>query len=85
MGADHFGTHANIRMYKEMPQMAEGTIKKLCDKGFGFITTGSKQDVFFHCTNVECVDFTDLYVGQKVIFTEGQGPKGPCAGNVRPA
>ena len=28
--------------------MAEGTIKKLTDKGFGFIKTGSDKDLFFH-------------------------------------
>jgi len=29
------------------------------------------------------VAFDDLYEGQKVSFTEGQGPKGPCAENVK--
>jgi len=28
--------------------MAEGTIKKLTDKGFGFINTGGAKDLFFH-------------------------------------
>ena len=28
--------------------MAEGTIKKLTDKGFGFINTGGEKDLFFH-------------------------------------
>ena len=28
--------------------MAEGTIKKLTDKGFGFINTGKAKDLFFH-------------------------------------
>ena len=65
--------------------MAEGVIKKVTDKGFGFIDTGNGKDMFFHLSNLEGVRFEDLYEGQKVTFTEGQGPKGPRAENVRPA
>jgi CspA family cold shock protein len=65
-------------------QMAEGTIKKLTDKGFGFIKTGSEKDLFFHSSSVQGVSFDDLHEGQKVSYTEGRGPKGPCAENVKP-
>ncbi len=65
--------------------MAEGTIKKLTDKGFGFIDIGGGQDMFFHMSNLEGVAFDDLQEGQSVTFTEGRGPKGPRAENVRPA
>lgn len=65
--------------------MAEGTIKKLTDKGFGFINTGGSKDLFFHSKSLQGVSFDDLYEGQKVTYTEGSGPKGPCAENVRPA
>jgi len=65
--------------------MAEGTIKKLTDKGFGFINTGGSKDLFFHSKNLQGVSFDDLYEGQKVTYNEGHGPKGPCAENVRPA
>ena len=64
--------------------MAEGTIKKLTDKGFGFISTGQPKDLFFHASAVQGVAFSDLREGQKVSFTEGRGPKGPCAENVKP-
>ena len=64
--------------------MAEGTIKRLTDRGFGFIDTGGSKDLFFHSKNVEGVGFDDLSEGQSVSFTEGQGPKGPCAENVKP-
>jgi cold shock protein len=64
--------------------MAEGTIKRLTDKGFGFISNESGKDLFFHMSTVEGVRFEDLREGQKVSFTEGQGPKGPRAENVRP-
>lgn len=65
--------------------MAEGTIKKITDKGFGFIDTGAGKDLFFHMSNVEGVQFDDLHEGQSVTFNEGQGPKGPRAENVTPA
>jgi CspA family cold shock protein len=64
--------------------MAEGTIKKLTDKGFGFISTGGAKDLFFHAKALQGVRFEELHEGQKVTYTEGQGPKGPCAENVTP-
>ena len=64
--------------------MAEGTIKRLTDRGFGFIDTGTNQDMFFHSSNVEGVRYDDLREGQRVSYTEGQGPKGPRAENVTP-
>ena len=64
--------------------MAEGTIKKITDKGFGFIETGRGGDLFFHMSNVEGVRFDDLREGQRVSYNEGRGPKGPRAENVRP-
>ena len=64
--------------------MAEGTIKKLIAKGFGFINTGKEKDLFFHSSAVQGVRFEELHEGQKVSYTEGQSPKGPCAENVTP-
>jgi CspA family cold shock protein len=64
--------------------MAEGTIKRLTDKGFGFIATGTGKDLFFHMSAVEGVRFEELSEGQRVSFNEGQGPKGPRAENVKP-
>jgi cold shock protein len=66
-------------------QMAEGSIKKLTDKGFGFINTGTGKDLFFHSSTVQGVSFNELREGQQVTYTEGRGPKGPCAENVKPA
>lgn len=64
--------------------MPEGTIKKLTDRGFGFINTGGSKDLFFHSKSLQGVSYEELREGQKVTFTEGQGPKGPCAENVKP-
>ena len=63
--------------------MSEGTIKRLTDRGFGFIATGTGTDMFFHMSAVEGVRFEDLREGQKVSYHEGRGPKGPRAENVR--
>lgn len=64
--------------------MQEGTIKRITDKGFGFISQpGSDNDMFFHSSAVEGVHFNDLREGQKVSYTVGQGPKGPRAENVQ--
>jgi CspA family cold shock protein len=64
--------------------MAEGTIKKLTDRGFGFIKTGSDEDIYFHSSSLQGVSFEELREGQKVSYTEGQSPKGPRAENVKP-
>ena len=64
--------------------MAEGTIKRLTDKGFGFIDIGGGEDIFFHSSSVQGVSYDALHEGQKVTFTEGRGPKGPRAENVTP-
>ena len=63
--------------FLEVGVMAEGTIKRLTDKGFGFIDAGTGQDMFFHMSNLEGVTFEELREGQRVSFTEGQGPFGP--------
>ena len=65
--------------------MAEGTIKRLTDKGFGFIDTGDGKDVFFHSSALEGIRYEELREGQRVTFNVGEGPKGPRAENVKPA
>ncbi|MEO8494816.1 MAG: cold shock domain-containing protein [Planctomycetota bacterium] len=63
--------------------MAEGKIKRLMDKGFGFIDTGTDKDLFFHNSALEGVSFEELREGERVSYTAGRGPKGPCAENVK--
>jgi CspA family cold shock protein len=63
--------------------VSQGTIKKLTDKGFGFIE-GERGDIFFHSSAVQGeTNFDNLREGQQVEYTEGQGPKGPRAENVK--
>ena len=71
-------------LFRIEKKMAEGTIKKKTDKGFGFIDIGGGEDMFFHSSNCEGCSYDDLQEGQQVSFTEGQGPKGPRAENVKP-
>lgn len=63
--------------------MAEGTIKRITAKGFGFIEDGTGKDMFFHSSAVEGTTYDALREGQKVSYNVGQGPKGPRAENVR--
>lgn len=62
-----------------------GTIKRITDKGFGFIAAPDGTEYFFHQSACGSVRFDDLREGQTVSFTVGQGPKGPRAENVNPA
>ena len=65
--------------------MAQGTIKRLTDRGFGFIATDEGKELFFHMSAVEGVSFDELREGQTVSFNPGEGPKGPRAEEVKPA
>lgn len=70
---------------KNRQNMSEGKIKRITDRGFGFIETsdGGDEDMFFHMSSCSGVEFDDLTEGQRVVFEVGQGPKGPRAENVR--
>lgn len=66
--------------------MAKGTIKKLIDRGFGFITPeGSDKDLFFHSKELVGVEFNDLKEGDQVEFEVSESPKGPNATQVKRA
>lgn len=63
-----------------------GTIARITDRGFGFITPAEgEKDVFFHAQSVVDVHFDDLKEGDKVSFDIEEGPKGPSAANVQKA
>jgi CspA family cold shock protein len=64
--------------------MPKGTIRRLMERGFGFIKTEDETDLFFHRNNLEGVEFNDLSEGQEVEFEKGQGRDGrPEAVKVR--
>lgn len=60
--------------------MQEGTIARLTDKGFGFISIeGQEKDLFFHMNELQNAKFDELREGDKVSFEVGESPKGPNA------
>ncbi|MFA6447290.1 MAG: cold shock domain-containing protein [Patescibacteria group bacterium] len=61
-----------------------GVIKKLTDRGFGFIgAEGQAKDLFFHSRSLVDVTFDELREGDNVTFEVEQGEKGPAAVNVK--
>ncbi|MEK7115986.1 MAG: cold shock domain-containing protein [Patescibacteria group bacterium] len=61
-----------------------GTIKKLTDRGFGFIgAQGQEKDLFFHGKSLVGVQYDELREGDAVTFDVENGEKGPAAVNVK--
>ncbi len=64
--------------------MQTGTIKRLTDKGFGFIEQeGSDKDVFFHASALVNEDYNNLREGDVLEFEVEQNDKGLTAINVQ--
>ena len=63
-----------------------GTIQRLTDKGFGFISQeGQEKDLFFHSSALVDVTFDELREGDAVSFDVEDSDKGPRATNVQRA
>lgn len=62
----------------------KGVIKRINEKGFGFITTeeGGK-DLFFHANDCSDGNFKEMQEGNAVTFEVGDSPKGPRATGVK--
>ena len=64
--------------------MPKGTIRRLMERGFGFIKTEDETDLFFHRNDLEGVEFNSLSEGQEVEYEKSQGRDGrPAAVKVR--
>ncbi len=64
--------------------MPQSTIRRLMDRGYGFIKTEQEEELFFHSTSLEGVEFNSLREGQEVEFEKGQGRDGrPAAVKVK--
>lgn len=60
--------------------MQEGTIARLTDKGFGFISReGQEKDLFFHSNELVNVKYDELREGDRLSFEVADSPKGPNA------
>ena len=58
----------------------KGTIARLTDRGFGFITPeGASKDVFFHAKELVGITFDELKEGDTVSFEISDTPKGQSA------
>jgi CspA family cold shock protein len=63
-----------------------GVIKKLTDKGYGFITVeGEDKDLFFHSKALIGAEYSELREGDNVTFDKESSPKGMNAVNVKRA
>ncbi|MEA3346848.1 MAG: cold shock domain-containing protein [Candidatus Auribacterota bacterium] len=63
--------------------MTKGTVKWFSNqKGYGFVTSESGQDVFVHHSVIQGDGYKSLEEGQQVEFEVQQGPKGEQATNV---
>ena len=81
-GRDSRLWHTTIHHKDTINETTNGTIKRITDKGFDFITTLEGTEYFFHQSGCTGTRFDDLREGQAVSFTVGEGPKGPRAENV---
>lgn len=63
--------------------MESGKIKRLTDRGFGFIEATDGNEVFFHRSECQSVEFSSLKEGQEVTFDRESTEKGPRAHNIR--
>ena len=58
-------------------KMEKGTISRLTDRGFGFISReGEEKDLFFHSNELQGVQYNDLKEGDQVEFEVTEGQKG---------
>jgi CspA family cold shock protein len=65
--------------------MAQGTVKFFnAEKGYGFISRESGDDVFVHFSNIVGDGYKTLNEGQRVEFEVARGKKGDEAQSVRP-
>jgi CspA family cold shock protein len=62
----------------------QGTVKRLTDRGFGFLTVeGYDKDIFFHASSLVDVEFNDLREGDAITCEVVETDKGLNATDVK--
>ncbi len=70
-------------LVRRLVVMAKGRVKWFnANKGYGFISQESGEDVFVHFSAIQGDGFKTLNEGQEVEFEITNGTKGPQASNV---
>lgn len=59
-----------------------GRVKRITDKGFGFLIGDDGKEYFFHQTALKNVKFDELREGTEVTFEDAEGAKGPRAEDI---
>ena len=72
------------REQRNEKSVQQGTVKFFnAEKGFGFISRDSGEDVFVHFSAIQADGYKTLEDGQRVEFDTAPGRKGEEAQNVR--
>jgi CspA family cold shock protein len=65
--------------------MTTGVVRHLVDKyGYGFVSSNTGKDIFFHHSQLQGISFQSLKEGQGVTFKVGLGGKGLVAKEIKP-
>lgn len=64
------------------PEAVVGTL--VAEEDYGFLETDDGREIYFHRNSVINDGYAKLAVGDRVIFAEALGDKGPQASTVRP-
>jgi cold shock protein len=65
--------------------MTTGVVKCLVGaRGYGFISSHTGRDIFFHRSQLQGINFQSLKEGQSVSYKVGLGEKGLIAREIKP-
>jgi CspA family cold shock protein len=65
--------------------MTTGVVRHLVGEyGYGFVSSSSGKDIFFHYSQLEGINFQSLKEGQGVSYKVGLGEKGLVAKEIKP-
>jgi CspA family cold shock protein len=65
--------------------MTTGVVTHLVDEhGYGFVSSNTGRDIFFHQSQLQGISFDSLKEGQGVIYKVGLSDKGLVAKEVKP-